>query len=323
MRERTASSDTTTTADSTRWPHNFSWRGYWGVLRRAAQRVGKDRVSLVSAGIAFFALLALFPALSALVAAAGLVLDPQTVTSELQTFAVAIPEAARSIILGQVREVTESSSNGLSLTLLISILFAIYSASRGVSNLIAGLNVVYAEEEKRGFIRLTLFTLALTAVLVVIVACAIAVVAVLPAALRLLGENDQIAIWSAILRWPILLLIGIGTFSLIYRYAPSRRAAKWRWLAPGSVMACILWVAVSIGFSWYVENFGGYNETFGVLGGVIVLLLWLWISTFIVLLGALINAELEAQTAHDSTIGSDRPMGDRGAVKADTAQGDT
>jgi membrane protein len=119
------------------------------------------------------------------------------------------------------------------------------------------------------------------------------------------------------LRWPILIAVAAGTFTVLYRYAPSRRNARWRWLSPGGVLACLLWAAATATFGWYVENLGSYNETFGALGGVIILLLWLWISSFVVLLGGLIDAELEAQTAVDSTVGPERPRGERGAVKAD------
>lgn len=304
-------------------PMHLGWRGTWDAGKRIAARIGEDRIGLVAAVVAFFSLLALFPGITALVAIAGILLEPGTVTEQLETATTAVPDAVQTIILSQVEAVAGAESNGLSVAALTGLALALYSASRGVSNLIAGLNVTYAEDEDRGFVKMIFVTLALTAFLIVVLALALAIVAVIPTALSLLGERPALQTLAQILRWPLLLLIGAGAFTVLYRYGPSRRAARWRWLAPGGVVACVMWLAASIGFSWYVETLGTYTETFGALGGVIVLLLWLWISAFAVLLGALIDAELEAQTRRDSTIGEERPMGARGAVKADTWAGDT
>lgn len=200
--------------------------------------------------------------------------------------------------------------------------FHFYSASRGVANLIAGLNVAYEEDEARGFFQLLALTLALTLVLLVTMSVSLAVVAIIPAVLSIFGDWRALATVAEIARWPILLIVGASVFTLLYRYGPSRRPARWRWLAPGGMLACVLWIAGTVAFGWYVQTLGTYAETFGALAGVIVLLLWLWLSAFCVLMGAVVDAELEHQTTLDSTVGPDQPMGQRGAVKADTCPQD-
>ncbi len=299
-------------------PLRLGWRGLWDAARRIAARLGPDRIGLVAAGVAFFGLLAVFPGLAALVAIAGLVLEPELLTQQFQSTLAAMPVSARSILLGQVRSVAEAEAGGLSLAALGGVALALFSGSRGIANLIAGLNVAYDESEKRNILHLTAVTLALTLFVIVALTLALAVVAVIPLALSVLGDVPNLQDWTGILRWPVLIALAAATFTVLYRYGPSRRNARWRWLAPGGVLACLLWIAATAGFGWYVETLGRYGETFGALGGVIVLMLWLWISTFVVLFGALVDAELEAQTGRDSTVGRDRPLGQRGAVKADT-----
>jgi membrane protein len=295
----------------------MGFRGYRDALWRVVLRLGPDRVGLVAAGIAFFGLLALFPGIAALVAIAGIVIDPATVATEIETSLAALPPSARSILVGQLDSVAGAETGGLSLAALGAIALALFSASRGVGNLVAGLNLVYAEEESRNVIHLAALNVALTLVLIAILVLTVIVVAVIPVALSLLGDVSGLQTLANVLRWPVLVVMAAATFTLLYRYGPSRRRARWRWLTPGGIAACLLWAAATAGFGWYVETLGAYNETFGALGGVIVLLLWLWISSFVVLLGGMVDAELEAQTEVDSTVGPDRPRGERGAVKAD------
>lgn len=299
-------------------PMQFDGRNLWQAAKRAAARIGRDRIGLVAAGVAFFALLAIFPGIAALLAIAGLVVDPEQVASMLESSTTALPPAAREILMGQVREVAGDGASGLNLAAIAGIAVAVYSASRGVANLIAGLNVAYEEEETRGFLALTALTLALTLFLLVAISVVIAALAVLPAVLSVVGQDETFTTVIEIARWPILLVVAATLFTVLYRLGPSRRAARWRWLAPGGALACMVWIAATAGFSWYVETLGSYAETFGALAGVIVLLLWLWLSAFAVLTGAVVDAELEHQTACDSTVGMARPMGERGAVKADS-----
>ncbi|MDG4647808.1 YihY/virulence factor BrkB family protein [Roseibacterium sp. SDUM158017] len=300
-----------------RSPAAMTWRGYLEAGRRVFARLGPDRVGLVAAGIAFFGLLALFPGIAALFAIAGLVIEPDTVAAQLEASVTALPASARSILIGQVNSVAGAEESGLSLAALGALGLAVFSASRGIANLVAGLNLVYGETEERGILHLTALHVALTVFMMIALTLALIVVAVIPVALSLLGNAEGLQNLSELLRWPVLIAIAAATFTVLYRYGPSRRNARWRWLAPGGVVACLLWVGLTAAFGWYVETLGSYNETFGALGGVIVLLLWLWISSFVVLLGGLMDAELEAQTGIDSTVGPDLPRGERGAVKAD------
>jgi membrane protein len=311
------------TQDHAKRLRNFRFADFWNVAQRVFARTGTDRIGLVAAGVAFFALLALFPGITALVAVAGLILDPAEIVQPLETGTAALPPEASDILLGELRDVADEEGRvSLNLAAIVALAIAIFSASRGVANLIAGLNVAYEEEEKRGIIVLTLRTLALTLFLLVTLSLLLAVFAILPAALAWAGDLPFYETLLDIARWPVLFLIGGLIFTTLYRFGPSRRAARWRWLAPGGLLACALWIAATAGFGWYVETLGSYAETFGALAGVIVLLLWLWLSVFAVLFGAVVDAELEHQTQIDSTIGPDRPMGHRGAVKADTFAGD-
>lgn len=306
------------TARQARRPRDFALRDFVQVARRVVSRVTDDRIALVAAGVAFFALLALFPGIAALAAVAGLVLDPSDIVDPLAEGTAALPPAARDILIGQVRDVTGGAAAGLNLAALGGLALAVYSASRGVSNLIAGLNIAYEESETRGILRLTGLTIVLTLFLLLATVVILVAIAIVPAALSWAGDMPVLSAIADILRWPLMLVIGALVFSTLYRFGPSRRAARWRWLAPGGLLACAVWSVATAGFGWYVETLGSYAETFGALAGVIVLLLWLWLSAFAVLFGAVVDAELEHQTARDSTVGPDRPMGERGAVKADT-----
>ncbi|AHM05118.1 ribonuclease BN, putative [Roseibacterium elongatum DSM 19469] len=316
------SSRDTHTEQTARRPSQFGLADLKQAAQRVITRTGRDRIGLVAAGVAFYALLALFPGITALVALAGLILDPGDIIAPLENGTAALPPAAREILLGQVRDVAGGASASLNLAALAGLALAIYSASRGVANLMAGLNVAYEEEEARGFFALLALTLMLTLFLLITLSLVLAVFAILPAILALAGDRPALAMAAEIARWPLFFLMGALIFSTLYRFGPSRRAARWRWLAPGGLLACAFWIAGTAGFGWYVETLGSYAETFGALAGVIVLLLWLWLSAFAVLFGAVVDAELEHQTRHDSTVGPDRPMGARGAVKADSYAGD-
>jgi len=299
-------------------PFAIPARGWKEILLRVYAESGRDHIGLVAAGVAFYGLLALFPAITALMAVAGLVLDPAEVTDQMQSFAGLLPDGASSIILGQAVAVAGTEQAGLGLAALAGILFAIYSASRGVSSLIEGLNVAYDQQEERGFVRLTLLRLALTLVLLLGVVAGLVVIVVLPAILGFidLGPATEWLIRGA--RWAVLIALTLVGIGVLYRFGPCRSGAKWRWLTPGALAASVGWVAATAAFSFYAENFGSYNESFGTLGGVIVLLMWLWMSAYVLLMGAEINAETELQTRIDTTVGPDKPMGLRGAVKADT-----
>ncbi len=292
--------------------------GLLDVTTRVFKRLGSQNIGLLAAGIAFYGLLSVFPGITAVVALAGLFMDPATLMAQSEDLFRAFPDEGAEIVLGQLRDVASAESRSLSVAVLIALSVALYSASRAVENFIKGLNVIYEEDEARGFIHLKALTIALTFAMILGLLFAVLVVAAVPALLAYVTPEGWAAALAFVLRWPILFAFGVGGIAILYRFGPSRRKARWRWLTPGATLACALWVLGSYGFSLYVQSFASYNETFGALGGVIILLTWMWLSAFIVLLGASLDAELEAQTREDSTVGPDRPMGQRGAVKADT-----
>lgn len=299
-------------------PTHIPTKGILDVLVRMWNKQTHLNLGLIAAGIAFYGLLSLFPGITAAVAFAGTFLNPEMLVENSEDIAALLPEAAQTIVLGQLRDVANADSSTLSFAALFSLAIALYSASKAVANFIAGLNVIYEERETRNFFVVKALTILLTIFLIVGLLVAIIVVAAIPVIAAIFGDYGIIDDVVMFLRWPFLFLMGAFGIAVLYRLGPNRRSAKWRWLTPGAFVACALWVGGSYGFSLYVQSFGSYNETFGALGGVIILLTWLWLSAFIVLLGALLDAELEAQTKRDSTVGEDRPMGERGAVKADT-----
>lgn len=306
-------------------PTEIPWKGILDVLVRMWHKQAELNLGLIAAGIAFYGLLSLFPGITAAVAFAGMFLQPGMLIENSSEITTMLPKAAEDIVMGQLQDVANADSSTLSFTALFSLGIALYSASKAVANFIAGLNFIYEEKEKRNFFFLKALTVFLTIILILGLLVAIIAVAAIPVIASIFGDYGRIDDLVMFLRWPFLFLMGAFGIAILYRFGPSRRSARWRWLTPGAFIACALWVAGSYGFSLYVQSFGSYNETFGALGGVIILLTWLWLSAFIVLLGALLDAELEAQTKRDSTVGEDRPMGERGAVKADTlgaARGD-
>jgi membrane protein len=299
-------------------PTEIPAKGWKDVFWRVKSELAEDHIGLISAGVAFYALLALFPTITALMALAGLILDPSDITEQMATVAAVIPEAAAEIVLDQAVSVAGSGSAGLGFAFVFSLGLALYSASRGVASLVEGLNVAYDETETRGFFRLLATNLALTGLMVVgLIAGLIATLAV-PAALSWIGLPDWAETAVGLASWVVLGLLTITGLAALYRWGPNRADAKWRWLTPGALTSAALWLIASIGFSVYVSNFSSYNESFGSMAGVIILLTWLWLSAYIVLLGAELNSEIEAQTAQDSTTGPAQPMGERGAEKADS-----
>ncbi len=297
-------------------PTDIPVKGWTDIAFRLKDRIGEDRIGLIAAGCAFYGLLAIFPAITAMMALAGLVAQPDILTDKLETVSTLMPEAAAEIVIGQAVEVAGSNDGGLGLAVILGLIIAIYSASKGMASVMQGLNVASGEEETRGFVRLTLVKLALTVGMIVGFLASVFVLVALPALLSFLPWDGVTEATVSVLRWPFLIVLVILGLSALYRWGPSREPAKWRWITPGAVLATFLWLVGSLGFSLYVSNFGSYNETFGALGGVIILLTWLWLSAFIVLLGAEVDAEIEAQTRKDSTKGNPAPKGSRGAVKA-------
>jgi membrane protein len=298
-------------------PQDIPAAGWKDVAVRTWQSVSADHVSVVSAGVAFFGLLAMFPALAAFVAIAGFVMTPAEMEERISTYAAALPEGAADIITEQAVAVAEAGG-GAGWGAILGFALALWGASKGVKSLMEGMNIAYEEEENRGIVAYNLWALALTLFLIVGLILAVSATVVAPAVaafVPLPGAAEALLTYAP---WPALLLLTIFGLAVIYRYGPSRENARWRWITPGAIAATVLWLLGSIAFSVYVTNFGSYNATYGALGGVIVLLTWLWLSAFVVLLGAELNSEIEHQTARDTTTGEPRPMGVRGAEKADS-----
>ena len=298
-------------------PTEIPAKGWWDIGKRVLQEFGNDRVLLVAAGVTFYAILALFPAIGALVSIYGLIADPGTINDQLASLQGILPSGALDIVGEQVKRIAAKGDGTLGFTAAFGILLSIWSANGGMKAIFDALNIVYDEKEKRNFIWLNLRSLSFTAGALLFVVLALVGIVVVPAALAFLNLGSMEWV-IALARWPILLLVVLGSLALLYRYGPSRDKAQWRWVTPGSAVAAFLWIVVSALFSWYVSSFGNYNETYGSLGAVIGFMTWIWISTTIVLLGAELNAEMEHQTAKDTTTGKPEPLGTRKAKVADT-----
>lgn len=299
-------------------PREIGWAGWKDILKRTYAEMQQDHVSVVAAGVAFYGLLALFPAIGSLLSIAGLVLDPAQVVDQMTEWTATLPAAAADIIRAQGVAVAGGAGSALSLAAIGGLALTFYSTAKGTKTLMEGLNVAYDEQETRGFLRLNLVAIGLTGLMIVALLVAAGLGVALPVVLDLLNFPPFVETLVHIARWIALALIAMAGLSLLYRFGPSREDAKWRWITPGAVIAILLWVAATGLFSVYVSNFGSYNETYGTLGGVIILLTWLWLSAFIILFGAELNSEIEHQTRVDTTTGHERPMGARGAVMADT-----
>ena len=292
--------------------------GWWTVLKRTSVGFMDDRLMTEAAGVTFYTLLALFPAIATLVSLFGLFADPTTVNDQLQQLNGVVPGGGLDLITQEVKSLTSNGSQALGLGVLIGLVTSLWTANQGIKALFDALNVVYHEKERRGYFRLTLVSLCFTLGAIVFILLAMAAVIVVPIVLTFLGFGSWTANIIAAARWPGLMVL-LGLFlACVFRYGPSRERARWQWVSWGSAFSSITWLVASLGFSYYVANFGSYNKTYGSLGAIIGFITWIWISVMIVLLGGELNAELEQQTEQDTTTGAPLPMGKRGAVKADT-----
>jgi len=293
-------------------------RGWWQVIKRAFRESSADNVPMLAGGVAFFAFLAVFPALIAALTLYGLLADPAQVAQQVQGIAAALPRSAQPLLTEQLTSVTQSSGGALTAGLAISLLAALWSASSGTGNLITAVNLAYDEEESRGFVKLRVTALGLTLGGIVFVLLTLTLVAVVPVALDNLGLGVVGRVVAQVVRWVLLVGVVVVGLAVVYRVAPDRASPRFRWVSAGALVATVLWIIGSVAFSLYVNFFGNYNKTYGALAGVIVLMLWLFLTTYIVLLGAEINAESERQTVRDTTHGEPQPMGRRRAEAADS-----
>lgn len=299
-------------------PSEIPAPGWKDILGRVYDAISEQRVLAIAAGVAFYALLAIFPAIAALTALYSWFADPATIGSHLQRLSGLLPSGAIEVIGDQIDRVAAQGSTRLGVASALGVLVSLWSANAGMKALFDALNVVYQERERRGFFSLNAISLTFTVLGVVTILAAIAaIVALDPILARIDVASRQHRLFE-LLRWPAIFLVVSLAISLVYRYGPSRDRARWRWISWGSAFAALVWLGVSALFSLYAENFGRFNETYGSLGAVIGFMLWLWISNIVLLIGAQLNAEMEHQTARDTTVGAPRPLGTRGAVMADT-----
>jgi membrane protein len=287
------------------------------VIWRAWGEVGDANLFLVAGGVTYAVLLALFPGLAALIALYGLVLDPSQIEQQVAALSGVLPEQTRQLLVDELHKLAAASNSMLGLSAIVGLLIAIWSASRGMSGTITALNIAYEEKEGRGFIKLNLVAVALTLIFMVGGLLVIALIAGAPAAVELVSAAAANKWLVLVLEWPLLIIVVMVGLAVLYRYAPDRAKPQWRWVSPGAIVATTLWVVASVGFTIYVANFNSYDKTYGSLGGVVILLTWLYLSALMVLFGAAINAQSEKQTRKDSTDGPPARMGERQARAAD------
>jgi membrane protein len=291
--------------------------GWSDILSRVYYAFSANRIVAMSGGVAFFTLMAIFPAIATIVSLYGLFADAQTVIGHLNLLSGILPAAVLDLVKQQILLVAGKSNDTLGLAFIAGFLIALWSANSGITALFDALNVVYGEREERSLVRLYATSLLFTLAAVLFVITALAGVVVLPIVLSSVGFHTPAEAIVMVARWPILLVVVATALSAIYRFGPCRREAQWRWVTWGSAFAAILWVAVSMAFSWYVASFDSYNRVYGSLGAAVGFMTWIWISVMVVLLGGELNAEMEHQTACDTTEGNPKPLGRRGATMAD------
>lgn len=305
-------------------PAQIPWAGWKLVLKRTGEGVISDRVSLAAAGCAFYAVLAMFPTISMMVALYGLLFDPRSVEDQLAMLRNVLPAGTLSLISDRVHELVSKPPGTLTFSFVVSLLIALWSSSAGTKSILSALNIAYDEEETRPFLRYQATALAMTLCAVVGAVLAVALLVALPPILTYVPQHlglqevvAQLQGWIRVGSFLLMLGFVMGALSLLYRFGPNRRPARWYWVSPGSILATLLWLLASLGFSYYVGHIASYDATYGPLGAIVGMMMWFYVTAFVVLAGAELNAELELQTAEDSTAGGDQPIGERGAYVAD------
>ena len=296
-------------------PIEFPWLGWRDILWRTYREVNRDRLNVVAGSVTYYTLLAIFPALGVFVSLYGLIADVRAVEVQLAQLSTIFPPDAVRLLGEQMMRLATGKPVGLSLAFVASLLLSVWSANAGMKSLFDGLNIAYDETEKRNYFYRTALTYGFTAALLGFLIVVTVILVAAPIGLEALRLRTG---WLIAARWPMVYAVAATAFTIAYRYGPSRRRARWRWLVPGGAAAAVLWMAGSAGFSWYLNNVARLDATYGSLGTVIGFMLWVWFSVMVVLLGAEFNAEIEHQTALDTTVGAPRPMGHRGAAMADT-----
>jgi membrane protein len=286
-----------------RAPTNIPPAGWRDVFLRVFHGISEDRITTISGGVTFFVLLAIFPGLAGLISLYGLFADSRSIGQHVADLQGILPEGGMQILRDELRELTAQPPQNLGLATVASLAISLWSANGGIKAMFEGLNAAYEENEKRGFFHLNAISLALTLGAMVFVMLSLLTITVVPYVLSFLGLPGlgQLVDYA---RWPVLLVVASFLIAVVYRFGPSRKYPQWRWISPGSIFAAATWIAASLIFSWYTAHFGSYNKTYGSLGAAVGFMTWIWISTMVILVGAKINAELEHQTAVDTTAGS-------------------
>jgi len=299
-------------------PAEIPATGWKDIRWRVYANIGDHRILALAAGMTYYSILAIFPALAALVAIYGIFTDAGSIAKHLDDVSGFVPGGAIDVAREQLTRVSSKSDRALGLTFLLGLVISLWSANAAMKSLFDTLNIVYGEREKRGFFRLNAISLSFTIAGIVFVLSALAAVVAVPVLLNYLHLSNFSDLLIRIVRWPAMFIALALAIACIYRFGPSRAAPRWHWISWGSSAAALLWLGASALFSWYAANFGTFNETYGSLGAVVGFMTWLWISAIVILLGAELNAEMEHQTASDTTTGAPKPLGARGARMADT-----
>jgi membrane protein len=302
-----------------RTPVHIPWRGWKDIFIRTYHEVQNDRLLSLAAGVSFYSLVALFPAIAAGVSIYAFFSNASSIANQLSLVADIIPGAALDMLGQEIARIAARSEGKLTFGFVLGFGIALWSANAGMKAIFDALNIIYDEEEKRGLVWLNLVSLFFTLCAIAGALIALSAVVVFPLVLAALGVSlFDAPLMIGILRWPVLFMLVIVALAVLYRYGPSRRVPKWRWISVGSVFAAVSWLVMSYLFSWYLANVANYNATYGALGTVVGLMMWMWLSTIVILVGAELNSEIEHQTAIDSTAGLPKPLGARGAVVADS-----
>jgi membrane protein len=303
-------------------PWKMPLAGWKDVAVRTWRESSKDNVGIVSAGVAFYGFLALVPLLGATVMTYGLVAEPQSVIQHMQSLTAILPTDVAELIGSQLMNVVQTSGGKKGLGLLLALAIALWGARNAAGSIVTALNIAYEEEEKRGFLKVTLLSLAMTVAAVAMALSAVGAATVLGYLHHFFPDTSPLALaaWK-VLTYVLLAAAAAASVAALYRYGPSREKARWVWITPGSAFAALAWLLLTVGFGFYVANFGNYNATYGSLGAVVVLLTWMYLSSYVLLFGAEMNSELEHQTAKDTTAGTPEPLGERGAWAADNVAG--
>ncbi len=298
-------------------PFKFCLRDWIQVWPRVFKQFSLDNVGVVAAGVAFFSLLALFPLLSMTVAIYGFFSDPSDVYDLIASVSSLLPSSAWAVLNTEIMRIVTAPREHLGWGIIISALFALFSAGSGVRAIMRAMNIAYGEEETRHPLKFLSLAVFMTLSMIVFITFALAIIIAIPWLLTLIKLEGVAAFTTRILPWGVLILIFSFASGIIYSYGPSRSRAKIRWVLPGVIFTTFFWLSISVGFSVFVTHLGRYDATYGSLSAIIILLVWFWLTAMIVIMGAELNAELERQTSVDTTCGPDKPAGKRGAKMAD------